>query len=240
MRDRSRGRRTGGPMADAVRAEEGRGAQTPRRRSPGQWTRVRSRLAARRSGRTARQARTWWRIAVLRTCMNAHFAETLQASFRRPSWRNRRFHLPASTSSRLMRSSNTFSRSGIIFPSTPEDVPVLIGIGRSLPSALPHTGAERPRAPGLKSATSCWRASAPFAKRGDSGVSYEAEVEIFEAALRYERERRASASALRSQVNTVFARLLENPFQFPVIEADVRRALVRDFPSVCSSRRKPT
>lgn len=61
-------------------------------------------------------------------------------------------------------------------------------------------------------------------------VSTEAELEIFEAALRYERERAGLGFRFEAQVNTVFARLLENPFQVPVIEQDVRRALVRDFP----------
>jgi plasmid stabilization system protein ParE len=61
-------------------------------------------------------------------------------------------------------------------------------------------------------------------------VSSEAELEIFEAALRYEREREGLGFRFEARVNTVFARLLENPFQFPIIEEDVRRALVRDFP----------
>ena len=61
-------------------------------------------------------------------------------------------------------------------------------------------------------------------------VSTEAELEIFEAALRYEREREGLGFRFEAQVNTLFARLLENPFQVPVIEQDVRRALVRDFP----------
>ena len=61
-------------------------------------------------------------------------------------------------------------------------------------------------------------------------VSSEAELEIFEAALRYEREREGLGFRFEVQVNTVFARLVENPFQFPVIEQGVRRALVRDFP----------
>jgi plasmid stabilization system protein ParE len=61
-------------------------------------------------------------------------------------------------------------------------------------------------------------------------VSSEAELELFEAALRYERERRGLGSRFETQVNAVFARLLENPVQFQEIEEGARRALVRDFP----------
>jgi plasmid stabilization system protein ParE len=61
-------------------------------------------------------------------------------------------------------------------------------------------------------------------------VSSEAEVEIFEAALRYERERIGLGVRFETQVSTVFARLVDNPFQFPVIEEGVRRAIVRVFP----------
>lgn len=61
-------------------------------------------------------------------------------------------------------------------------------------------------------------------------VSSEGELEIFEAALRYERERTGFGLRFETQVNTVFARLLENPFQFPEVDEGARRALVRDFP----------
>jgi plasmid stabilization system protein ParE len=61
-------------------------------------------------------------------------------------------------------------------------------------------------------------------------VSSEAEVEIFEAALRYERERIGLGVRFETQVSTVFARLVDNPFQFPVIEEGVRRAIVHVFP----------
>lgn len=62
------------------------------------------------------------------------------------------------------------------------------------------------------------------------GVSAEAELEIFEAALRYERERADLGFRFEAQVDTIFARVLENPFQFPEIDEGARRALVRDFP----------
>ena len=45
-------------------------------------------------------------------------------------------------------------------------------------------------------------------------VSSEAELEIFEAALRYQREHEGLGFRFEAQVNTVFARLLENPFGF--------------------------
>ena len=61
-------------------------------------------------------------------------------------------------------------------------------------------------------------------------ISAEAELEVFEAALRYEREREGLGFRFEAQVHAVFRRLVENPFQFPVIEEAVRRALVRDFP----------
>ena len=49
-------------------------------------------------------------------------------------------------------------------------------------------------------------------------VSCEAELEIFEAALRYERERTGLGLRFETQVTTIFARLLQNPFQFPEID----------------------
>jgi hypothetical protein len=61
-------------------------------------------------------------------------------------------------------------------------------------------------------------------------VSAEAELEIFEAALRYERERADLGFRFEAQVDAIFARVLANPFQFPEIDEGTRRALVRDFP----------
>jgi hypothetical protein len=69
-------------------------------------------------------------------------------------------------------------------------------------------------------------------------VSSEAELEILEAALRYERERADLGFRFEAQVNSIFARVLENPFQFPEIDEGARRALVREFPYGCSSRWK--
>ena len=45
-------------------------------------------------------------------------------------------------------------------------------------------------------------------------VSSEAELEIFEAAFRFERERAGLGFRFEAQVNTVFARLRENRFSF--------------------------
>ena len=61
-------------------------------------------------------------------------------------------------------------------------------------------------------------------------VSSEAELEIFEAALRYERERPGVGLRFEADVSGVFVRVLENPFQFPEIDEGTRRALVRHFP----------
>ncbi len=61
-------------------------------------------------------------------------------------------------------------------------------------------------------------------------VSSEAELEVFEAALRYERERPGLGARFEAEVNGLSARLLEYPLQFPEIEEGARRALVRHFP----------
>ena len=65
-------------------------------------------------------------------------------------------------------------------------------------------------------------------------VSSEAELEIFEAALRYDRERIGLGVRFETQVNTVFARLVDNPFQFPVIEQSFA-----SFRTPCISHWKP-
>jgi plasmid stabilization system protein ParE len=61
-------------------------------------------------------------------------------------------------------------------------------------------------------------------------VSAEAEVEIFEAALRYEREKSELGLRFEADLEHVFTRLADNPFQFPQVEAEARRALLRRFP----------
>ena len=62
------------------------------------------------------------------------------------------------------------------------------------------------------------------------GVSAEAEVEIFEAALRYEREKPGLGFRFEADLGRAFTRLAENPLQFPEIEMEAPRALLRRFP----------
>ena len=61
-------------------------------------------------------------------------------------------------------------------------------------------------------------------------VSSEAELEIFEAALRYESERAGLGLRFEERVGAVLATLLETPLLFQEIGEGARRALVRDFP----------
>lgn len=61
-------------------------------------------------------------------------------------------------------------------------------------------------------------------------ISAEAEVETFEAALRYEREKSGLGFRFEADLGRVFSRLSENPLQFPEIEMEARRALLRRFP----------
>ncbi|WP_437739143.1 hypothetical protein WMF39_25725 [Sorangium sp. So ce1504] len=61
-------------------------------------------------------------------------------------------------------------------------------------------------------------------------IRQEAEVEVFDAALRYERERRDLGFRFESEVDVTIRRAMENPLQFPEIEPGIRRALVRIFP----------
>jgi hypothetical protein len=66
-------------------------------------------------------------------------------------------------------------------------------------------------------------------------VSAEAEVEIFEAALRYEREKSGLGLRFEADLERVFTRLADNPLQFPQVEAEARRALLRRFRTESSS-----
>lgn len=61
-------------------------------------------------------------------------------------------------------------------------------------------------------------------------VRPEAEVDAFEAASWYERERVGLGSAFLARLERVFTRIESGPLQFPLVMADVRRALVGRFP----------
>ena len=58
----------------------------------------------------------------------------------------------------------------------------------------------------------------------------EAEIELFEATLRYERERDGLGVRFASELDEVLGRARENPLQFPEVEQGVRRGLTRTFP----------
>lgn len=61
-------------------------------------------------------------------------------------------------------------------------------------------------------------------------IREEAEREVFEAALQYERARPRLGERFASELNDIFERIEENPRQFQVLERGVRRALLRTFP----------
>jgi len=57
-----------------------------------------------------------------------------------------------------------------------------------------------------------------------------ARSELIEAQSWYEGERPGLGRALRTEIDTTVARMAANPFQFPPVHRNVRRALVRRFP----------
>ena len=61
-------------------------------------------------------------------------------------------------------------------------------------------------------------------------VRPEAEVDAFEAASWYEREREGLGSDFLARVRRVFTRIESGPLQFPLVMADIRRALLGRFP----------
>jgi len=61
-------------------------------------------------------------------------------------------------------------------------------------------------------------------------VRPEAEVDAFEAATWYEREREGLGSAFLRRLRRVFGRIENGPLQFPLVTADIRRALLGRFP----------
>ena len=61
-------------------------------------------------------------------------------------------------------------------------------------------------------------------------IRQEAQEDILEAALHYERERPGLGFRFESELNHTLERVQEGPLHFPEIERGVRRALVRTFP----------
>ena len=58
----------------------------------------------------------------------------------------------------------------------------------------------------------------------------EADLDVFEAMLWYEGERPGLGAAFLEAVRYVFSRIEEGALQFPLVSADVRRAILRGFP----------
>jgi hypothetical protein len=61
-------------------------------------------------------------------------------------------------------------------------------------------------------------------------VRPEAELDAFEAALWYEGERIGLGGAFLETMRGVFGRIASMPMQFPLVSADVRRAIMDRFP----------
>jgi toxin ParE1/3/4 len=57
-----------------------------------------------------------------------------------------------------------------------------------------------------------------------------AQVEIDEAEERYEEKSTGLGSRFLADVDQLIRRLQDNPYQFPVVRADVRKALLKRFP----------
>jgi len=61
-------------------------------------------------------------------------------------------------------------------------------------------------------------------------VRPEAELDIFEAALWYDREQSGLGGEFLKAVRYVFGRIEEGALQFPLVTTDIRRAILRRFP----------
>lgn len=61
-------------------------------------------------------------------------------------------------------------------------------------------------------------------------VRPEAELDMFEAAVWYEAERTGLGAAFLQAARHVMGRIEEGPLQFPVVSADIRRAILARFP----------
>lgn len=62
-------------------------------------------------------------------------------------------------------------------------------------------------------------------------VRPEAELDAFEAALWYEGERDGLGAVFLQALRKVFSRIESTPQQFPLVTGDIRRAMLRRFPS---------
>lgn len=61
-------------------------------------------------------------------------------------------------------------------------------------------------------------------------LSRSAQLDVVEAALTYELERAGLGSRFEQELDRVLERVAYNPRQFPIVEDDVHRALLRVFP----------
>jgi len=58
----------------------------------------------------------------------------------------------------------------------------------------------------------------------------QAELDISDAAAWYEERRGGLGEEFLDEVDSVVQRVIKNPFQFPKVKNDIRRALLRRFP----------
>lgn len=61
-------------------------------------------------------------------------------------------------------------------------------------------------------------------------VSPQAELDIVEAVLWYEAERPGLGAEFAAEVDHLFQRIVESPLQFPEVDPELRRGLLRRFP----------
>lgn len=61
-------------------------------------------------------------------------------------------------------------------------------------------------------------------------VQPQSDLDILAAALWYEDQRSGLAARFLDELDLVFQRIKDNPQQFPCVEGDVHRALLRHFP----------
>lgn len=64
----------------------------------------------------------------------------------------------------------------------------------------------------------------------DLELTSSAELDAAQAALTYEIEKLGLGSTFEEELDAVLARVAEGPQQFPVIDSDIRRALLKRFP----------